>query len=161
MFRRKSPSHDNEKGVEHQVSSENIEPKIRMSFVDWTKKKEFEYRLLHKYEDHAPHCSYVLVHKNTEAASKASVDIFTSPTGERSWMLVPNSKLLRFDDVLPVTYHCSATKVAEVMRCFKSVIPSHPIEELMQISSTHIDEQDAKVEEMIKKLDERKIESSL
>ena len=59
-------------------------------------------------------------------------------------MLVPNSKLLRFDDVLPATYHCLATKVAEVVRCFKSVIPSHPIEELVQISSMHIDEQDAK-----------------
>ena len=84
-----------------------------------------------------------MVHKNTQAASKHLY-------GERSWMLVPKSKLLRFDDILLATY-CLPTKVAEVMRCFKSVIPSHPVE-LVQTSSVHI-----QVEEI---LHEGKIETS-
>ena len=65
-FRQESPSHDNKKGVKYQISSEHMEPNIRMSFASWTKNKELEYRLLHKYEDHAPHYSYVLVHKNIQ-----------------------------------------------------------------------------------------------
>ena len=76
-------------------------------------------------------------------------------------MLVPNSRLLRFNAILPATYHRLATKVVEVLMCFKSVVPSHPIKELVQASSMHVAEQDAKVQEVIKKLDEGKIESPM
>lgn len=74
--------------------------------------------------------------------------------------MVPNSMLLRCDGTIPSKYHLLATKVSETTKFFKSVVPSHPIKELLQTSSLQADEQEAKVQEMMNKSDKGEIENS-
>ena len=116
-----------------------------MSFVTtWTKEATIRVPTPPQYEEHTPHCSYVLVRPSTVAASKTSIDTFMEPSGEQSSKLVPNSMLLSCDSVIPSKYHCLVTKVSVATKCFKLVVPSHPIKELVQTTSLQVDEQEAK-----------------
>ena len=133
---------------------------MRESFKTWTKDDEFEYKLVHKYEEHSPHCSYILVHKITMAASKGKLDLFVTPVGEKSWSMVPNSILLTFHDHLPSKFNRLAGKVAEATKTYKTVVPVDPIKEFVQLSSTQVDEQDAKVEELMGRVNEGEVETT-
>lgn len=57
----------------------------------------------------------------------------------------PNIKLLPFHDHLPSKFNRLAGKIAEATKSFRAVVPVDPIKEFVQLSSTQVDEQDAKV----------------
>ena len=59
-----------------------------------------------------------------------------------------NIKLLAFQDHLPSKFNCLVGEVAELTKSFRAVVPVDPIKEFVQISSTQVDEQDAKVAEL-------------
>ena len=48
----------------------------------WSKKRAFEYELVHGWRDHQPWCIYVMVHSTTEPASKAKLESFQGGTGK-------------------------------------------------------------------------------
>ena len=51
------------RATQYTIKMMNLRPKMRESFKTWIEELQLEYKLVHEYEEHAPHCAYILVHR--------------------------------------------------------------------------------------------------
>ena len=108
------------------------QPIIQASLELWSKRNSFEYRLMHKCEDHAPYCIYAMVHSYSEAASKAKIEECVFSSGENGCKYVSTETLVQTTDSWPSKYDVLAVKFREAVRLYSSVVPSVLVSEICQ-----------------------------
>lgn len=100
----------------------DLDAQMQASFKTWTKNSTFSYQLCHKWVVDRPLCIYALLHPVTEGASRVKLDIFRDYVGENGWQFVPIQGLIPCGDI-PDVYRNLASKFAEAMRLYSSVVP--------------------------------------
>lgn len=125
-FRMKYTSHIPQKKADVIVSlnKKDHEPRTQKSMEKWADAEAFQYRLLHKWEDSRPYCTYAMLHQTTVPASKAKLDMFTYPSGERAWKFTSMTNLILIEKPYPQLYNSLALKFNEAIRLYSSVVPA-------------------------------------
>lgn len=91
------------------VNRKDLDCKMKQSFESWTSNKTFQFRLTYKSEDYEPHCTYIMQHETTEAASKVKLNHFTDVWGEELWKPTKNAALVKLETVSPEYKDLSAS----------------------------------------------------
>ena len=97
---------------------------MQAAFGVWTRSETFEYELVHKMEDQHPHCTYVLLHRVTEPASKAKLNLFVDASGERLWKYTSIESLLPINKPIPQQYKILSEKFHEAINLYSTIVPA-------------------------------------
>ena len=121
-FRRTFPNHRKEAAVVIPISKKDLDSRMQQSFISWTNNKSFQYRLVYKCDSHQSHCTYILLHEETEAASKVKLDNFRDVSGEGLWKFTASETLVSISHSeefksLSVAFH-------DALNLYSSVVPS-------------------------------------
>lgn len=111
------------------VNKKDLDFRMQQSFGSWTNNKTFQYRLTYKCEDYQPHCTYIMQHDSTEAASKVKLDHFTDTLGEGLWKFTANETLVTL--VTPSQeYKNLSAAFYDALHLYSSVVPSALVREV-------------------------------
>ena len=114
---------------------------MKQSFESWTSSKTFQFRLTYKSEDYEPHCTYIMQHDTTEAASKVKLDNFTDVSGENLWKPTSNVSLVKLVNDSP-EYKDLSIAFYNVLHLYSSLVPVALVREVradLQLATTQLE----------------------